>query len=356
MQACLLVAPQAPATTRPQQATQPMAAGAARPSVAMPQFDAAIAKAMLDKGPANPAAAQAALSDVIDQSVSAPGSSTLRPDSPADAEPAKRSVSITSSQTEVVVRPGSSPQSSSKRVAPPAIPASRSGPAALPVIRGQVVAAGLPATISTSVVAGVDEPADGGQQPSTGSGLTKTGPESGDASAPLDEGASVAERSGLSADAEHVLSPGPQPSTEASQKAPQEDHAAAHEPESAATRSSVEDASRAIAKTADSKPSRTSPRSDRRNRPIRWHGCRHRHRSNSPPSVRYKVSQPPHRRSTAVNRRRQELQTAHRHRPFRPSRMSLGRLTRTRLRRPVQRRHVRYPHHHRHRRTAHRQR
>ena len=187
-------------------------------------------------------------------------SSTLRPGSPAGAEPAKRSVSITFSQTEIAVRPGSSQQSSSKGVAASAIAASQSGSAALPVTRGQLVAAGSLVTIPTSAVAGVDEPADGRQRLSMGSGLTETGPESGVASAPLDEASSVTARSGHSAEAERVLGPGPQPSIEASQKAPQEDQAAAREPESAATGSTVEDAARAIAKTTDSEHSRTSPR------------------------------------------------------------------------------------------------
>ena len=50
MQAGFPVAPQAPVATQPRQMVQPLPTGTERTPVAVPQFDVALANAMMDRG------------------------------------------------------------------------------------------------------------------------------------------------------------------------------------------------------------------------------------------------------------------------------------------------------------------
>ena len=72
MQAGFLVAPQAPVATQPRQMVQPLPTGTERTPVAAPQFDVALANAILDGGSADQATPPAAQSAASAQRVPRP--------------------------------------------------------------------------------------------------------------------------------------------------------------------------------------------------------------------------------------------------------------------------------------------
>ena len=237
MQAGFLVALQAPIATQPRQLIQPLPTGTERPPVAVPQFDLALANAIMDGGSADQAAPPAPQSAASAQGVPAAVPSMTANALPMPGLPLPSSTGAgPTSSSKTVNRQGSLRQLPAGRIEPSAVPANQSPPAVAAIARdlGTVppLIAGASETMPAITAVVVEKLGDESHQPSA----AKPRRAAGDAPAPCDEGKNVADVSLSAPGAESPLLPEPQSIVDVPRESPQRRQVPPQAPDIAATR------------------------------------------------------------------------------------------------------------------------